>query len=340
MQSPVRSRMLPGGALARQRSVSIYGRFLDTVCAEVLLEPGNRVLVALSGGADSVCLFDLLLAARRELGIEVRAMHVNHRLRSAAADDEAAVRRLCTERGVELTVARRDVRRVAAVRGLSLEEAGREVRYEELERAARRLGCHRVALGHNAEDNLETILLNIVRGTGLSGVAGIPVRRGVFIRPLLDIDRDSIRRHLVGRGIGWVEDESNRDPAFRRNLVRLQVLPALSVLNPAAAANARRLSRTLAAEDRFLDSRARECLDAVLCGPGRGRVDTTKLGRYDEVLQRRAFRLLFPALDMAAVDRALDLARGRTGRSADLGCGIRARRVGRELVFEMEDSTS
>lgn len=326
--------------MARPRAASAYGRFLETVRAEGLLESGSRVLVALSGGADSVCLLDLLLAARRELDIEVLAMHVNHGLRADAASDEAAVRRLCGERDVSLTVARRDVRRVARTRGLSLEEAGREVRYEALERAARRLGCTCVALGHNAEDNLETILLNIARGTGPAGVAGIPVRRGIFIRPLLDIDRESIRRHLVGRGIEWVEDESNRDPAFRRNLVRLQALPALVAVNPAAASNARRLSRTLAAEDRYLDSRARECLDAVLCRPGRSRVDIVKLGRYDDVLQRRALRLLFPALDMAAVDRALELARGRPGRSADLGCGIRARRVGAELVFEMEDSTS
>ncbi len=318
--------------------LSVYGRFLEAVRNDCLVPRGSRVLVALSGGADSVCLLDLFLAARRALAVDVRAMHINHRLRTSAADDEAFVRKLCAARHVKVDVVRRDVRRFARVRGLSIEEAGREIRYRELERGAHRQGCARVALGHNSEDSLETMLLNIARGTGLAGVAGIPLQRGLFIRPLLDIGRDSIRHYLRARGQRWIEDESNADPAYRRNIIRQQALPALLNVNPAAAANARRLARVMGLEDRFLDRAGTAALAAVLDRPGGNRVDILRLARYDEVLQRRALRLRFPALDMAAVDRVLELARGRAGRALDLGHGIRARRAGDWLVFDfMED---
>jgi tRNA(Ile)-lysidine synthase len=319
--------------------VSAYGRFLETVRREGLIPRGSRVLAAVSGGADSVCLLDLLLTARKTLGIEVKAAHVNHGLRAAAADDERFVRALCRRLVVRLVVRRVDVRRFAREHRLSIEEAGRETRFAALRSIARRESCQVVALGHNAEDNLETILLNVARGSGLSGVAGIPVRRGVFVRPLLDIERDSLRRHLRSRGLEWVEDESNADPSFRRNLLRQRVLPALLEVNAAAPANARRLSRILAADDHLLDRLAAEALAAALDAPGGRRVDIEKLARYDESLQRRALRLLIPALDLAAVDRVLELMRGRPGRVVDLDGGNRARRSGGFLVFELtEDS--
>jgi tRNA(Ile)-lysidine synthase len=321
--------------------VSVYGRFLSAVRRDALIPEGSRVLAAVSGGADSVCLLDLLLAARRTLGIEVRAAHVNHGLRTAATADERFVRGLCRRLGVRLAVRRVDVRGLARERRLTLEQAGRELRYSVLDRVARREGCGVVALGHNAEDNLETVLLNLARGAGLAGVAGIPVCRGRFVRPLLDIERESLRQHLRSRGLAWVEDETNDDPAFKRNLVRQRALPALLEVNTAAVANARRLSRLLAAEDGYLDGRAAEALAGSLDRPGGRRVDIRKLARYDEILQRRALRLLIPALDLAAVERVMGLLHCRPGRALDLTGGITVRRVGGYLEFDtMEDWTA
>lgn len=314
--------------------LSVFGQFLATIESEELLHSGDKVLVAISGGADSVCLLDLLLAARRRYCLTIQAIHINHRLRPAANDDERFVRSLCRRLGVSLTVKRHEVSSYARLHRLSIEEAARAVRTTELEQTARRLDCQRIAVGHNLEDNLETILLNIVRGSGLTGVCGIPVRRGRWIRPLIDISREAIRSHLTARGIGWVEDETNADPSFRRNLIRLQVLPALLAINPAAAINARRLSRLLRAEDSFLDRCAEAALRSSLDKSCPSRIDIVRFRRYDEVLQRRALRLRFPALDSTAVSRVLEIVSGRTGRRADLGNGLMVRRQKDWLVFE------
>ena len=310
------------------RQLSVAGRFFATVEENRLFARGDRVLAALSGGADSTALLELLLASARRLGITVAAFHLNHGLRRAAAGDEAAVRRLCRERGVELLVERADVRAHARRRKLGIEEAGRELRYRLLDAAAGRLGCTCIALGHNANDCLETMLLNLARGAGPAGLAGIPVRRGRFVRPLLDIERGELERFLRARGVGWVEDESNRDAAFGRNRLRHAVVPVLVSLNPAAVRNARRTARLIAEESSYLDEIAGE----FECS-GR-RIDTRKLEGYNICLKRRILKRLLPGLDAAAVERLLEFAARKQGGRLELG-GVRCRLSRGVLEFEL-----
>jgi len=298
------------------KKLSVAHQFLETVKKYRLLRSKSRVLVAVSGGADSVCLLDLLRIAAPRFNLKLYGIHINHRLRESAERDEGFVRRLFESFGTELTVVRADVRAYARRHRLGLEEAARALRYYHFQRLAGKLGCDTVALGHTADDNLETVILNLVRGAGLRGLGGIPIRREMFVRPLLEIGRQAIREYLQARGIEWVEDESNEDIRFRRNLVRQQVVPVLEQLNPAVRENVLRSCALLRAEDLFLDFLASRVLERIgVFQRNRAVIDIKEYNDYNYILRRRMVRLLVPELDALGVERVLDLAeRGCQGR--------------------------
>lgn len=318
-----------------QKQVSVVGRFLATIEKYSLVPKGSRVLVAVSGGADSVALLDLLRTAQDRLSITIAAFHLNHGLREQASRDEAFVRKLCKDWGIELVNARADVAAYAKKRKLGIEEAGREARYERLERAAHKLDCGVVALGHTANDNLETMLLNLVRGAGARGLAGIPIRRSLFVRPLLDIERGMLERHLRARGIEWVEDESNIDVKYRRNLLRHEVVPVLLRVNPAGVQNARKTAQLLAEEGELLDVLAEEAAADVCSGVGRRlQIDIPKFRNYNNILRRLVLKRLLPELDQVAIERVMEFCDRETGGRLELTEGVRARRHNRTMEFE------
>lgn len=215
-----------------------------------LIPDGASVLCALSGGADSVCLLHLL-AQRQD--ITLSAAHFNHCLRGDGSDgDEAFVRALCDRLGIPLTVGRGDVNAFSEENGLSVEEAARVLRYRFLEETAERSGCDLIATAHNAEDNAETVLWNLIRGTGLTGLGGIPPQRGKLVRPLLSVSRQDISAYLTQNELPHREDPTNAETVYTRNRLRHQVLPLLRELNPKAvehigqtAARLRELDDTL-----------------------------------------------------------------------------------------------
>lgn len=207
-----------------------------------LPEGEKDITVALSGGADSMALLNLLLEVRNELGLCVYAAHLNHMIRGAEADrDEAFVRQECQRLGVKLFCERADVPSVAEREGKSLELAAREVRYEFLERVSMGL----IATAHNADDNLETLLLNLTRGTGIEGLCGIPFKRGRLIRPLLSVSRAEIEEYCGKKGIGYVTDSTNLSDDYTRNKLRHRVIPALKEINPAVVETALRATENL-----------------------------------------------------------------------------------------------
>lgn len=195
-----------------------------------MLLPGSSVLCAVSGGADSVCLLHWL-AQRRD--ISLTAAHFNHQLRGEESNrDEAFVRSLCDRWGIPLTVGRGDVLAFARREKRSVEEAARTLRYTFLYRAAEELGCDRIAVAHNADDNAETLLLHLLRGSGLNGLTGISPKLHKIERPLLTTSRQEIEDYLVQNNLPHVEDSSNADDTYTRNRVRHQLLPLLEELNP------------------------------------------------------------------------------------------------------------
>jgi tRNA(Ile)-lysidine synthase len=214
-----------------------------------LLDPGDVVLVAVSGGADSVALLGGLLDLRGDLGITVAAAHLDHRLRGAeSAADRRFVEALAARFGVPC------VSEAVDVPAGNLEAEARRVRYAFLERAADGIGATKIATAHTRDDQAETVLLRLVRGAGRRGLGGIRPRRGRIVRPLLLCDRIQLRAFLVERGLDWRRDHSNFDLASERARVRHGFLPALArELNPRLSANLAELADVMREEDALLD---------------------------------------------------------------------------------------
>jgi tRNA(Ile)-lysidine synthase len=212
--------------------ISLPDRVLLTVHRHGLLQGGETLLVAVSGGADSTALLDVLCALRPSLRLTLRAVHVHHGLRPEADDDARFVADLCRGLGIPLHVERVTVSRPARA-GASppwqgLEAEARRARYVALRARARAAGAARVATGHTADDQAETVVMRLLEGSGPRGLGGIAPRRGLYIRPLLEARRGEIEHHLHARGLAWVEDASNRDARFLRNRIRHDVLPFLT----------------------------------------------------------------------------------------------------------------
>lgn len=219
-----------------------------------LFNPGDTVVVALSGGADSVALLDILAGLPGFPLILVPA-HLNHSLRGDESDgDESFVRRVAARYGLAAEVRRVDVNGLAKAKGLSLEEAGREARYGFFRELAARCGAAAVALGHHREDQAETVLLRLLRGAAGSGLAGMRPRTGggLFVRPLLDISRREIEAYLGKAGIDWREDSSNVDIHFLRNRIRHELLPLLCTYNPQVVESLNNTAAVLAVDEELL----------------------------------------------------------------------------------------
>ena len=267
-----------------------------TIAAYDMLLPGEPVLVALSGGADSTALLHALTA----LGYPVRACPVNHCLRGAEADrDEAFCRALCTRLHIPLTAERIDVA-AACAKGESTEAAARRIRYARLHAAAQ--GA-KIATAHTAEDNLETVLFHLVRGTGPKGLTGIPPVRDRIIRPLIEVERAQIERYLAAIGQDYVTDSTNAADVYTRNRIRHTVVPALRRINPAVCGAAVRLGTLLRQDEEFLLQQARALLtDAARAD---GAFDTAPLVQAHPAVRTRALRCMaaqagMPLRDLSA----------------------------------------
>ncbi len=311
-------------------------------------EWGARILAALSGGADSVAL---LAALCEKFGAEaLAAAHVNHCLRGAESDrDEAFCRELCRGLGVPFTAARRDVR-AEARRGESIEDAARRIRYEELVRAARAGGFAFVATAHNANDNAETVLLNLIRGAGTAGVAGIPPERrlaeGVtVIRPLLAATRAEILAFLDERGLPHVEDSTNASTDYTRNFIRREVLPRLAAANSAAVEHICAAAESARADEEHLAREAAALADAASlpCGNGAVALSTAAVLDAPRPVALRALRLAHTragggALGRTHTEALYSLCLSQDPSAAlDLPHGFTARRVYDALVFSRGD---
>ncbi len=209
-----------------------------TIRRHAMLAGGETVLVAVSGGADSVALLHLLAGLAPEWRLRLHVLHVDHQLRPDSPGDADFVQALGARFGVPV-----DIATVTVDSRGSLEAAARAARYAALETSAARLGAHRVALGHTADDQAETVLMRLLEGAGVRGLAGIPPVRGRIIRPLIELHRAALETELRRAALPWVEDPTNRDPKFLRNRIRHELLPLLAdSYNPEIASALTRVS--------------------------------------------------------------------------------------------------
>ncbi|MCB8932738.1 MAG: tRNA lysidine(34) synthetase TilS [Fimbriimonadaceae bacterium] len=272
-------------------------RFRAHLESSQLIAPEDLVLVGYSGGPDSTCLLDLLVA----LGVPVVAAHLHHGQREEAKREMERCQAFCAELGVPFYPGRADVPAIAKRQGIGLEEAGRNARYEFFRQVQGLAHTTLVATAHTRDDLLETVLLNLSRGTGLRGLAGIPEARDGIVRPLLKFTRAETRAYCEAKGLWTHDDPSNEDLAFARARVRHRVLPELRLCHPGCDEAIERMARLAAEEDALLDSMAAAALERCELEPnGPLRfvaqdaevvLDRMRLAHVPRPLLRRAVRL-------------------------------------------------
>ncbi|MBQ0037134.1 MAG: tRNA lysidine(34) synthetase TilS [Clostridiales bacterium] len=300
----------------------------------MLPDKGGIILCALSGGRDSVCLLHYLKELAPGRGFSVAAAHFNHQMRPTAERDEAFARELCREWGIPFYCGHGDVCAAAEEHGWSGEEAARRLRYDFLEQTAREIGAAKIATAHHLSDQAETVVLNLLRGTGAEGLCGIPPVRGKLIRPLLQTARQEIEDYLAANALPYVDDESNGEDCFARNRLRLRVWPELERIHSGAAENIARTAQLLRGENEYLNDLAASYL------PDEGTaLDCTKLLSAPEALRGRILRLLVTRTqagrkDFGAVHYDALLRLAQNGGMLDLPGGVRA--VCREGTLRLE----
>lgn len=293
-----------------------------------MLKGGERVIVALSGGSDSMTLLNVLYELREEYNLTLEAAHVNHCLRGNDADaDEQFARRECEKKGIVIHVLRADVRGEAEKSGETLEEAGRRIRYGFFES----LGEDAVtATAHNLNDRIETFMFNFSRGTALKGLCSIPPVRNRIIRPLIDCSKQEILEYCSDNSIGYVTDKTNADVKYSRNRIRHNVLPELKELNPGFEMCAGRCMDSLNEDEEFLHSLAEKATDEAYCQNG---YLIERLYRESGPVRKRAIRIIAEnSLDIKPDSRTLETIDGLIREYAENGKGSNAEISGGNTV--------
>ncbi len=260
--------------------MTMLNRIYNFIKENNMLNNGDSVVCGLSGGADSVCLLLVLSELKEQLGISLEALHVNHSLRGAESDsDQEFCRCLCKKLNIPFSAERCDVKSFARESSLSCEEAARRMRYDIF--AAHSVG-KKIATAHNANDNLETMILNLARGTGLKGMTGIPPVRGNIIRPLLEISRSEIEEFLKSRRQEFVTDSTNMTEDYTRNKIRHKIIPVIEEINSSAVETAVKSSGTLRDENEFIENAVGDARKKCRSGNS-----FTGLENFHKVIRRR-----------------------------------------------------
>ena len=322
------------------------------IAADDLIPRTGSILVGVSGGPDSVALLDFLRLLRDRTGLPpegVTAGHVNHGLRGAESDaDQAFVEEIAAREGLRCVCARVEPAVRRRVTGESPEEAARALRYDALREMAARIGSDRVAVAHTADDQAETVLLRLIRGAGLKGLAGmLPKRRvhGILVvRPLLTTTREQVLEYVARRGLGHRTDSTNLETDARRNFLRLEILPRIREgMNPAIRETLLREAAQFREADAYLAEEAKRELPRAVHGRESGKIalDAATMLHYPQLLRKYIFRCALQELNgeildisKAHIEAILSLLTSSTGRSVDMPRGIRARRERDLIVLE------
>lgn len=307
-----------------------------------LLENGDTVLVALSGGSDSVALFSLMLKFKKKLNLSIFACHVNHNLRGKDSDlDELFVRKLCEKFNVPLFVKSININKISKEKSLGTELCAREERYKFFDEISKENGIKKIATAHNKNDNAETVIFNLCRGSGLSGLSGIPVKRGNIIRPILCLEKKEILKYLEDENLQYVTDKTNFETDYTRNKIRLEVLPLLSNVNEAFINNIFRCSQNIRQDEKFLTDLSLKFLNEILKDgnlqlEGLKNLDPVILSRVLIIFCKDNFNISLSNKDIASLNNMVY--NGRTSMKLDLSEGLKCERRYEYINFYKDNS--
>lgn len=315
--------------------------------SNAMISPADRIVIGLSGGADSVCLLYSLYMLRTRLGLEENslvAVHINHMIRGTEADrDESFAADLCDKLGITFVVYRKDIVAYAGEHKLSVEEAGRSYRYECFEEAVRQYSCNKIAVAHNKNDLAETVIFNMIRGSGLKGISGMLPVRGNVIRPLLGVSRAMIESYLSDEGQDYIIDSTNLSLDYDRNKIRHKILPAMEEVNPRAMDHICSMAKEAGNSYDYIHSDAMERYSGNLLDEDDFRevsIDVDQLIKQSPVLQEH--QIYEAVAEVAGVKKdigrkhilsVVNLLYQDTGRQVELPYGIIARKNYEKLII-------
>ena len=297
-----------------------------------MIDPHDHIVLGVSGGADSVCLFFVLLEYAKRIPLRLSVVHVNHNLRPDALEDARYVEELCRENDIPFYLTEADVKGYAFEEKCSEEDAGRRIRYEAFRRAAETSGGNKIAVAHNCNDRAETMLFHLFRGSGLKGLCGIlPMRQGI-IRPLLCLERDEIESYLTERGIVWRTDSTNGSDEYARNRIRHNILPYVErELVQGCVGHMAQTADILIETERYMQLQTQaakaECVKARENGFD---ISAKLFNAYHPAIQKRLLQMLAVELSPTGKDilsvhirELISLFETERNRSVDLPMGIR-----------------
>ena len=240
-------------------------KILETITKYGLIKEGDKIVVAVSGGPDSMCLVDNLCMLREKLNFELVVAHVNHGIRKNSTIDEEYVENYCKVNQIEYFILHSNIPKISKEEKIGLEEAGRNVRYNFFNEVLSKTSSNKIAIAHNSNDNVETILMNILRGSGTSGLKGIePIKDGKYIRPLIECERQDIEEYCLRKNLNPRHDESNDDNTYTRNKIRNIVIPYIKKeFNPNIINTINRLSIISQEESKYIDIKTKEAFEKV-----------------------------------------------------------------------------
>ena len=264
---------------------------LNTINKYDLIKSGDKIVLAVSGGPDSIFMFDILNKLRKKLNFEIVVCHINHMIREEAIDDENFVKNICNENNIQCYIKRIDVTNYANNNKMGTEEAGRILRYNFFEEILNKTGSNKIAIAHNKNDKAETIIMNLLRGTGVQGLRGIePIRDNKYIRPIIEIERKDIEEYCEINNLNPRIDKTNFENIYTRNKIRNIVLPYIEKeFNPNIIESLNRLSEIATEEDDFLNNITKKSYDEMIIQKENDQIiiDLKKFNSQDRVIKKR-----------------------------------------------------